>query len=95
MSDSPNPEKSPVAAEKQPLSAGSVVSQYQFAKNPIMNRTWMRNLLFGLGIAMPLSLFGAATNMWQAKDLLFIYGIVVVTCFFLLPLYTAIVRELP
>lgn len=74
---------------------GELPSQYEFAKNPAMNRTWLRNLLFGLAIAMPLSLYGLGAELWQTKNLVEIYGVVVVTCLVLLPIYAAIVRELP
>lgn len=70
-------------------------SQYQFANNPAMNRAWLRNLLFGFAIAMPLSLYGLGMELWQTKNLVEIYGIVVVTSMVLLPIYSAIVRELP
>ncbi len=89
-------QESPTKRSKSQMPLTSRLSSgYEFAKHPAMNRTWLRNLLFGLAIAMPLSLYGLEAGLWQAKDLLEVYGIVVVTCLFLLPIYAAIVRQLP
>ena len=93
MSDLPNSKTQKLNAQK-PASNERISTAYQFANNPAMRRSWVRNLLFGFAIAMPLSLYGLEAQLWQAKDLLSIYGIVVVTCLVLLPIYTAIVREL-
>lgn len=96
MSDQPEAQKPQL--QEQQLEAtlpNKLASQYQFANNPALNRTWLRNLLFGFAIAMPLSLYGLGAELWQMKNLVEIYGVVVVTCMVLLPIYSAIVRELP
>lgn len=81
-------------SKKPPNASDKPVTRYQFANNPAMKRAWLRNLLFGFAITLPLSLYGLGTELWQAKNLLEIYGVVVVTCLVLLPIYAAIVREL-
>lgn len=95
MSKTPEFETQESASSAQASRGGRSLSGYQFANNPAMSRSWLRNLLFGLAIVMPLSLYGLEAQLWQTKDLLLIYGIVVATCLVLLPIYTAIVRELP
>ncbi len=70
-------------------------SDYQFARNPFMNRWWIRNLLFGLVIAMPVSVFGLSAGWWQPGQLWHIMGLVVLSCMVLLPLYAAVIREVP
>lgn len=94
MSQSPKSEAQKSTTNERLSNTDDHPTRYQFANNPVMRRSWMRNLLFGLGIAMPLSLVGLQAGLWEGKDLLLIYGVVVVTCMLLLPLYATIVREL-
>ena len=95
MADSPQSEKATATTNESRSRVDPSPSQYQFANNPAMQRAWIRNLLFGFAITLPLSMVGLAVELWQAKDLLLIYGVVVVTCLGLLPIYAAIIRELP
>lgn len=73
---------------------GPTIAHYRFAHNPAMRRAWLRNIVFGFAIALPLALFGLGLQLWAVKDLLLVFGTPVVTSMVLLPLYAAIVREL-
>ncbi len=89
----PDVPKAKVATQDN-AAAGPTLASYRFSSNPAMSRGWLRNLVFGLALALPLALFGLGAELWLAKDLWFVFGIPVVTSMVLLPIYAAIVREL-